>query len=189
MTREAFKYVPQPAATTFAFPSFWFLFYAKNTSCSKSLSFVVCFSWFWPWPAMLLPSPSFWLATLMPWVHPSPTPTHPRYLYQYTVLYPYTLSTPLTYIYTPHVPIPVYSVYCTPMPWVQHSPTPKHPRYLHQYTVPLCPWYATHLHLHTPGTYTLIPWVDLSPTPTHPRYLYPYTLGTPFTHTFTPQDA
>ena len=138
---------------------------------------------------MLLPSPSFWLATLMPWVHPSPTPTHPRYLYQYTVLYPYTLSTPLTYIYTPHVPIPVYSVYCTPMPWVQHSPTPKHPRYLHQYTVPLCPWYATHLHLHTPGTYTLIPWVDLSPTPTHPRYLYPYTLGTPFTNTFKPQES
>ena len=93
---------------------------------------------------------------------------------QFLAGYPYALGTPLTYTYTPQVPIPVY---CTVPLYPDYTP------YLHLhtpgtytcivYTIPLCPGYTTHLHLHTPGTYTSI--------------LYPYALGTPLTYTSTPQ--
>ena len=40
MAGEAFKYVPQPAATNFAFPTVWFLFYVLHVPEQVEYHFV-----------------------------------------------------------------------------------------------------------------------------------------------------
>ena len=50
MASAAFKYVPQPAATTFALPSVWLLFYTLPATTAVKV------------PLFLDPSPSFVVA-------------------------------------------------------------------------------------------------------------------------------